>query len=683
MESNRLSFFGKYRALLLAIGLFFLVTVSVFAFNYSLSIQLAVDGARVKDAGAIRGLTQQHAKAVLSLAHEIAAGDPIQTSQAQLSESSLALEAALARSLAGAKVANVAAELELLAKFEKFWRPLADIGRSVDSQEHPDPIDVQLALTKSNANNVRLMQLAEDLTQMIETAAAERTKNLGTIQAVAIGLALASFLFIVFYTLRSLRRSDRVAELARAETEQIMATVREGLFLIDRNGVVGSQRSKHLEKVFPGSLPPGADFLQVLALLVSDETLKSAREYIGLLFNKRVKAALVKSLNPLLRVEIAADEQQGKPAVYLSFEFHPVFSDRAEEVAAVLVSAVDISQQVALEQELELAEERSRTGMGLLGSVLENDPGVVASFVVRAEAGLGEINEELRLIRPGPGNYNMLINRIFRIVHATKGEAAALALNTVAQQAHRFEDVLSGLRKRLDLRGEELIAVATGTGELLEELSKVRGIVDRLSAHVGGKGNELAATEDDIHQTLHRIQRLTLAVAADLGKKVRVETSLAPIGTLPDAFRRLLTEGLPQLVRNAVVHGIEFGHERLQSGKTAEGSVRIEVRRSETGVLELEVSDDGRGIDTGALRRKLVESGRYPEHEVAAMAVRDVIATIFQPGMSTADQVDEHAGRGVGLDVLHALVRETGARIKLVSTPASFTRFILQWSPVA
>ena len=70
---------------------------------------------------------------------------------------------------------------------------------------------MQLALTKSNANNVRLMQLADDLTQMIESAAAERTRNLGTMQAAAIALALASFLFIVFYTLRSLRRSDRVA----------------------------------------------------------------------------------------------------------------------------------------------------------------------------------------------------------------------------------------------------------------------------------------------------------------------------------------------------------------------------------------------------------------------------------------------------------------------------------------
>lgn len=683
LDSNRSAFFGKYRALLLAIGVFFLLTVGVFTVNYVLSVQLANDGARIKDSGAIRGLTQQHAKAVLSLSHEIAAGDPIQTSQAQISESSLALEAALARSIASAQVAQVAAELALLAKFEKFWRPMAEISKSVSSVEQPDLADVQAALIKSNANNVRLMQLADDLTQLMETAAAERAKNLGTIQTLAIGLALTSFLFIVVYTLRSLRRSDRVADLARAETEQIMATVREGLFLIDRNGTVGSQRSKHLETIFPGALPPGADFLQVLASLVSDETLESAREYIGLLFNKRVKVALVKSLNPLQRVEITADEQQGKPAVYLSFDFHPVFGEQEDGVAAVLVSAVDISQQVALERELELAEERSRTGMGLLVSVLENDPGVVAAFLASAEAGLGEINDELRLIKPGPGSYNMLINRIFRIVHATKGEAAALALHTVTRQAHLFEETLGNLRKRLDLRGEDLIGVATGTGELLEELYKVRSIVDRLGAYAGDRMNASPVTEEDIHHTMQRIQKLTLAVAADLGKKVRVETSLAPLDVLPDAFRRLLKEGLPQLVRNAVVHGIESVSERLQSGKKAEGSVRIEVRQAGAGVLELEVTDDGRGIDAGALRRKLVESGRYQEHEVAAMTVREVIATIFQPGMSTADEVNEHAGRGVGLDVLQSLVRETGARIKLISTPSSFTRFILQWSPTA
>lgn len=679
MESNHRSFFGKYSILLAAIAAFFILTVSIFSVNYFLSLQLANDGARIKDSGAIRGLTQQHAKAILSLSHEIAAGDMIQTSQAQISESALALEDALSRSLSQAKTANVAGELELLAKFEKFWRPLAEIGKTIDTKPEPDRGDIQAALTRSNANNVRLMQLADDLTQLIEGAAAARARDLTRIQTTAIAIALANFLFIVFYTLRSLRRSDRVAEIARGETEQIMATVREGLFLIDTKGIVGSQRSSFLEKAFPRPLPPGADFLDVLAPLVSPEALKSAREYIGLLFNKRVKVALLKSLNPLQQVEIR-DADSGKPPAYLSFNFHPVYAAGTDGVAALLVSAVDISQQVALAHELEMAEERSRTEMGLLSSVLKNNPATVAAFASNAEAGLGEINNELRLIKSGPGSYNMLVNRIFRTVHSVKGEAAALSLDTVARQAHRFEEVLSALRQRLDLHGEDLIAVATNTGELLEELSKVRRIVDKIGALESGSPDSAAAA-DDIHHTLQRVQRLTLAVAADLGKKVRVETAISPVGALPDSFRRLLNEGLPQLVRNAVAHGIESTSERVQSGKHAEGSVRIEVRHGDAGGLELVVTDDGRGINAAALRLNLVSSGRYQDHEVAAMADREVISTIFQPGFSTAENVGEHAGRGVGLDVLLALARETGARLKLVSTPSSFTRFILQWSP--
>jgi signal transduction histidine kinase len=681
MIASAPNFFGRYRLLLAGIAVFFVLSVGIFGLNYILSVQIASDGSRIRDSGSIRGLTQQHAKAIFSLSREHAAGEMIQTSQAQISESSAALEEALARSLASARRANVAAELELLTKFEKFWRPLAEASKLVDTRPDPDAGDIAAALNRSNANNVRLMQMADDLTQLIESAAAARARNLTLIQTVAIVLASVNFLFIVIYTLRSLRRSDDLAEQARRETEQIMATVREGLFLIDRNGSVGRQRSRFLERAFPHPLPPGSQFLDVLTPMVSAETIKSAREYVGLLFNRRVKASLLKSLNPLSRVEIVNASDSAKPAVHLSFDFSPVFSSGEESVTALLVSAVDITQQVTLERELELAEERAQNEMRLLVSILENDPAVVSTFIANAMVSLGSINDELRDIKSGPGSYNMLINRIFRSVHSVKGEAAALSLETISGRAHQFEEILSGLRKRLDLRGEDLIAVATNIGQLLEELSKVLAIVERIGAYGTETAREGHAAEEDIHHTLQRIQRLTLAVAADLGKQVRVETSVSPLGPLPDSFRRLINEGLPQLVRNAVAHGIEPVTERIKSGKPAEGQVRIEVRHGEAGGLELVVTDDGRGIDPIDLRHKLVTTGRFNAQDIAAMTDREVVGTIFQPGVSTIDEANLHAGRGVGLDLLLNLAKETGARLKLASSPTTHTRFTLQWSP--
>ena len=82
-----------------------------------------------------------------------------------------------------------------------------------------------------------------------------------------------------------------------------------------------------------------------------------------------------------------------------------------------------------------------------------------------------------------------------------------------------------------------------------------------------------------------------------------------------------------------------------------------------------------------ALRRRLAEDGHRSAGQVAAMSDRDVVATLFEPGVSTAAAVGEHAGRGMGLDVVGTLARETGARLKLSSAPRAYTRFTLQWSP--
>lgn len=676
MPQSRSGFFGKYSALLIAIGSFFLLSTSIFSVNYLLSSRLAEDGASINDSGRMRGLTQQHAKAILSLSNEVAAAAMIQTSQAQISESQLGLDEALARLRAGAEQAKDATQRELLDKFEKHWRPLADASKTLVGKDEVNPDEMQYALAKSNSNNVRLMQVADDITQHLEAVGTRHASELSTIQTGAIVVASLNFLFIVFYALRSLRRSDRIAEAARREMERILNTVREGLFLIDAGGTVGSQRSGLLEKVFPRPLPPGANFLHELESLVSAATLDSAKEYIGLLFNKRVKASLLQSLNPLQRVEIRGERM----ATYLSFEFHPVIEEGGG-IAALLVSAVDITQQVRLERELQQADERAQTEMSLLIGVLENDPAVVGDFLSGAVERLDAINDELRDVRPGAGNYAALVGRIFRVAHTIKGEAAMLALDTVMQRTHAFEEALSVLRGRADLAGEDLIPVAAGVADVLEELSKVKRIVDKVGAYAGGRQGDAALADEDVHGTFQRIQRLALAVAADLNKRLRVETSLAHIDDVPHSVLRVMKEGLPQLVRNAVAHGIETASERVSMGKQAEGAIRIELRRGEGGGLELEVADDGRGIDVRKLREDIAASGRRSERDVMAMSDREVVAMIFEPGFSTTKVADAHSGRGVGLDVLLALARETGARLRVASVPQGFTRFTLQWSP--
>ncbi|NMG27725.1 ATP-binding protein [Aromatoleum evansii] len=676
---------GKYRVLVIAVAAFFFVSVGVYTLNYVLLQNVERDARGINAGGKLRGYSQQLAKAVLTLSHESAAGDPIQTSQAQISEAYLAFDLALAEVQAFAAESQDGPALELANKLDRQWQPLRDAAIMLLASATPEQAAVEAAATLSNTRNVRLLQLADDLTREQERLAADRARSMRVLQSGAITVALLMFAFVVVHVARRLSRSDREAEQARRETTDILRTVREGLFLIDRNGTIGTQRSEHLARVFPHPLAPGDNFLVTLAALVTPETMDSARQYIGLLLNERVKPALLADLNPLQRVQLG--QAGGSRAKYLSFTFQPVRDGARSGITGMLVAVADVSQEVRLERELADAEERARSEVALLLDVLDKDPADVRRFLDDARAKLDGLNAALRDVTPDARAYLTTVTKVFREVHSIKGEAAALAIGAVAAQAHRFEDELGALRHRRTLTGDDLIPVATGIGHLMQELAKIDAVISRLAAFAQPAADARAQAgathpgDDAVLQTMQRIQRLALAVASDLDKKVRIETSLPQVGAIPEAVHRLLREGLPQLVRNAVVHGIEAVAERRDAGKQEEGRLRIELARSADGGLELSVTDDGRGIDVHALRRRLTEDGHRPAAEVAAMSDRDVVATLFAPGVSTAASVSEHAGRGMGLDVVGALARETGARLRLASTPRAYTRFTLQWSP--
>lgn len=683
MHSLRSSFLGKYRALVFGIAAFFALSVSVYSLNFLSLRQVDGDARKINDGGKLAGYSQQLAKAILTLSHESAAGDPVQTSLAQISEAFASFDQSLTRLRSMAGESARGEELELLDKLERQWFPLREATEALLHNEKPAASDIESAVIHAKTRNVRLLQLANDYTRHQESLAGERAGFLRYMQSGAIALALLNFLFIVVHVARRLRRSDSEAEQARRETDDILGTVREGLFLIDRAGVVGSQRSAHLSKVFPHPLSPGDNFLVTLAPLITSDTLASAQQYIELLFNRRVKAALLVSLNPLQRVEIRATGRS--QPTYLSFGFQPVRATPEAEIHALLVTTIDVSKEVRLEQALVGAEERARSEVSLLLGVLENDPAEVVRFLDDAKGKLGRLNADLRDVPPEAAAYNALLTRIFRALHALKGEAAALSIETVASRAHELEDKLSAARNQRSLVGDDLIPVATGIGLLLDDLAKVNAVVSRISAYAGAQSGSAGlgetASNESVYQSLQRVQRLALSIAADLNKKVRVETALPHLDTVPEAVHRVLREGVPQLIRNAVAHGIESAEERLRTGKDEEGRLRIELDRLADGSLVLSVTDDGRGIDMAELRRQLVDTGRHDAATVAAMGDRDLVATLFEAGTTTAAVVSEHAGRGVGLDVVGALARETGARLKLASRPRGYTRFTLQWSP--
>jgi two-component system chemotaxis sensor kinase CheA len=169
----------------------------------------------------------------------------------------------------------------------------------------------------------------------------------------------------------------------------------------------------------------------------------------------------------------------------------------------------------------------------------------------------------------------------------------------------------------------------------------------------------------------NRFPRLVHDTAAACGKKVRLdmegsETELDK--TLLEAVRDPLTH----LVRNAIDHGIETPERRCQAGKPEQGTVRLRAYH-EGGQVNVEVSDDGGGIDPERVRHKAVDQGLLTAEQAKRMTPHSLLGLIFLPGFSTAAAVTTLSGRGVGMDVVKTNVEKIGGSVDVQSTPGQGT----------
>ena len=179
-----------------------------------------------------------------------------------------------------------------------------------------------------------------------------------------------------------------------------------------------------------------------------------------------------------------------------------------------------------------------------------------------------------------------------------------------------------------------------------------------------------------VEQLFRRFPRMVRDVARQCGKDVQ----LALNGQDTDLDKGLLdaiAEPLTHLVRNAVSHGIEGTEERTRKGKPAQGVIRLDAYHQGNQVI-VEVSDDGRGIDAQKVKARAVERGLIRAEEAGRLSEAEVLAFIFRPGFSTADEITEVSGRGVGLDVVQSVLQRLKGVVHVETRPGQGTTFRLQ-----
>ena len=175
---------------------------------------------------------------------------------------------------------------------------------------------------------------------------------------------------------------------------------------------------------------------------------------------------------------------------------------------------------------------------------------------------------------------------------------------------------------------------------------------------------------DNLWSKLVRVVR-DLGVAC--GKQVHLELQGRDT-ELDKTILEAVKDPLTHCVRNAVDHGIETPEERQAAGKPAEGTLLLRAFH-EGGQVNVEIVDDGRGVDADRLAAKALERGLVSPEQLARMSQREVLHLIFLPGLSTASEVTNVSGRGVGMDVVKTNIEKIGGTVDVTTRPGRGTTF--------
>ncbi|HEY8532284.1 MAG TPA: chemotaxis protein CheW [Micromonospora sp.] len=261
-----------------------------------------------------------------------------------------------------------------------------------------------------------------------------------------------------------------------------------------------------------------------------------------------------------------------------------------------------------------------------------------------------------------------------------EGKTTPAAINEALQAQNKRSVADSAIRVDVDL----LDSLMNLVGELvLARNQLVRGVAElgdpalirttqRLNIITSELQEGIMKTRmQPIEHLWAKLPRVVRDLANACGKRVR----LVMEGKETELDRSLLEavkDPLTHLVRNAVDHGIETPEERAAAGKNPEGTLTLRAFH-ESGHVTVEVSDDGRGIDVERVAHKAIERGLLRPDQVATMDPREIMMLIFQPGFSTAKQVTNVSGRGVGMDVVKTNIERIGGNVDVESTPGKGT----------
>lgn len=202
--------------------------------------------------------------------------------------------------------------------------------------------------------------------------------------------------------------------------------------------------------------------------------------------------------------------------------------------------------------------------------------------------------------------------------------------------------------------------------ELLDEMHKINGTLQDKVVEI---------RKIPLKNLFRPLQRTIRDLAKSLNKEIEIEFVNDSL-KVDTSLAEVLSSSLIHMVRNSADHGIEMPDQRINLGKSPQGKILISGKQISDEII-IEISDDGKGLDTNFLKKKVVEKGLRSEAEIEKMSESEIQSMIFESGFSTALGVTDISGRGVGMDMVKKSIHKIGGKIEIQSKLGSGTHFFL------
>ncbi|MCH2189388.1 MAG: type IV pili methyl-accepting chemotaxis transducer N-terminal domain-containing protein [Gammaproteobacteria bacterium] len=692
--------FGKYRFLVVSIALFLIFDLGVLILNFYTSGKLAQQAELINLAGQQRTLTQQMSKSTLYIKaqklrlwvyqsgleelreHYTQFGNTLDVLKnggvIESAETGLPVKIEAVTSIEGRNILQQATVL--WAEFDQVLAPLmVDV---LITDEEIEPASAFIA-----SNNLKLYRLMDKLTEHFKVTTERQATFLRRAQVVGITLATINFFVILFHFLRQLSGLDRRVKVKQHESDQILSTINEGVFLLNEELRIGGQHSKQLSKIFATKKASGRRLKSFLRDYFPKSTVATAMNFINLYFKDHVDPVLISDINPLKHVEASITKPSGESERrFLDFSFARLDQSNGEP-RSVLVTVKDVTAEILLAAQEDQAQVKLDQKMALLTQILPVAPSDLDEFIRECMGGFDRINSLLKNTKITKDNFENTLTRVAREAHKLKGNASAVGMHSLAEEHHEFENSIQDIRhhsKLQDLSGRDLLPLAIKLDESYSTLETIAELRERLGSYQrpieqqGRPGKSEVSKENSKWRTLEDYAQ-KLADEYDIPVSLNLRGFSKPI---PEHLTERLYPLAVQLLRNSIAHGIESKSIRANLRKPNKGQMTISISHDLNNNFRFLFEDDGRGFDYERIRQDLIDKNIIEASQAKLLGHTALVQHAFKDSVSTRKKSDLLAGRGAGLPLVWQIVNELEGKLKIRSVKLEFTQFIVDFAYV-